>query len=143
VDLKISAIFPILLSFFTSTGIVGLAQKPELVVQTGHSVAVTSVAFSADNRILAAAGGSAIKLWEVATGRELRALNGHSGDVTSVAFNVDGKVLASGSNDKTIKLWDVATGRELRTLTGHSDEIVSVAFSVDGKILAAEGRKAQ
>ncbi|MGH9881062.1 MAG: caspase family protein, partial [Pyrinomonadaceae bacterium] len=78
-----------------------------------------------------------IKLWEVATGRELRTLTGHSGWVTSVAFTADGKTLASGSHDQTIKLWEVATGRELRTLTGHSDWISSVKVSADGKFLVS------
>ena len=61
-----------------------------------------------------------IKLWDVASGRELRTLRGHQ-TVISVAFSPDRRILASGSLDNTIKLWDVANGRELRTLRGHSD----------------------
>src|SRR5918999_38738 len=87
------------------------AQKAELVVQTGHSQGVTSVAFSADRKTLASGShDNKIKLLEVSTGRELRTLAGHSRSVNSVAFSADGKTLASGSEDKTIKLWEVATG---------------------------------
>jgi uncharacterized caspase-like protein len=78
-----------------------------------------------------------IKLWDVATGRELRTLSGHSRLVFSVAFSPDGKVIASGSQDNTIKLWEVATGRELRTLSGHSSSVNSIALSPDGKTLAS------
>jgi WD40 repeat protein len=78
-----------------------------------------------------------IKLWDVATGRELRTLNGHKDGVISVAFSPDGATVASGGMDNTVKLWDVATGRELGTLNGHSDMVWSVAFSPDGRTLAS------
>jgi len=116
----------------------GLAQQPELVVQAGHSYDINSVAFSADGQTLAnGTWDKTVKLWDVATGRELRTLSGHSSLVNSVAFSADGKTLASGSSDSTVKLWDVATGRELRTLSGHSESVYSVAFSADGKTLTS------
>ena len=74
-----------------------------------------------------------IKLWDVASGRELRTLSGHRNGVTSVAFSPDGKVLASGSDDNTIKLWDVASGRELRTLSGHTDAVTPSRSRRTGK----------
>jgi WD40 repeat protein/uncharacterized caspase-like protein len=114
------------------------AQKPELVVQTGHSSLVGSVAFSPDGKTLASSSHDhTIKLWDVSTGTELRSLMGHSDSVNSVAFSPDGNTLASGSSDNTISLWDVGTGAELRRLEGHSEPINSVAFSTDGKILAS------
>jgi hypothetical protein len=96
------------------------------------------VAFSPDGRLLASGSLDAtIKLWEVASGREVRTLSGHTGGVTSVAFSPDGRLLASGSLDATIKLWEVASGREVRTLSGHTGGVTSVAFSPDGRLLAS------
>src|SRR5438445_3760580 len=116
------------------------AQRPELIVQTGHSSSVEAIAFSPDGRLIASIGGdAALKLWEVSTGRELRTLKGHSAGLTSVAFSPDSKIVASASNDTKIKFWDVISGEELRTLSGHSDFVMSIAFSPDGKIFASAG----
>jgi hypothetical protein len=78
-----------------------------------------------------------IKLWEVATGRDLFTPIKLLNSVNSVAFSADGKTLASGGRDNSIPRWEVATGRVLRTLTGHSQSVTSVAFSADGKTLAS------
>jgi hypothetical protein len=112
------------------------ASKPQLVVETGHSSSVSSVAFSPDGKALAS-GGREIKLWDVATGIELRTLIGHADYINSVAFSPDGKSLAGASDDGIIKLWDVATGAEKHTLTGHTGRVSSVAFSPNGRTLAS------
>jgi WD40 repeat protein len=48
-----------------------------------------------------------VKLWDVASGRELKSLSGHQSYVTSVSFSLDGKMLATASFDKTVKLWNL------------------------------------
>jgi WD40 repeat protein/tRNA A-37 threonylcarbamoyl transferase component Bud32 len=103
----------------------------------GHSSDVNSVAFANDGITLASGSDdNTIKLWNVATKKEIRTLKGHSQWIWTVAFSPDGKTLATGSADRDIKLWNVSTGEEIRTLRGHKGGIASLAFSPDGNTLA-------
>jgi WD40 repeat protein len=111
----------------------------------GHTVAVQSVAFSPDGRLLASGAGQGwdyehpngeLKVWDIASGRELLDLRGHTGTIAAVAFTPDGR-LASGATDQTIKLWDLASGQEALTLHGHFDSVWSLAFHRDGRQLVS------
>jgi len=78
-----------------------------------------------------------IKLWDVATGREIHTiLDQRLPGTESVAFSPDGTKIVSGA-EKTLKLWDTATGREVRTFFGLSSDMMSVTFSSDGKQIAS------
>lgn len=49
----------------------------------------------------------AIRLWDVASGKNITTLWGHPTDIQSLAFSPDGTLLATGSFDCSILLWDL------------------------------------
>jgi len=100
----------------------------------------TSVSFSPDGRYIAAGSfDCTCKLWDAASGKEIKSFTGHHGWVISVSFSPDSKYLISGSGylsgymDNTCRLWDIASGKEIKSFTGLSSEDTSVAFSPDGE----------
>jgi WD40 repeat protein/uncharacterized caspase-like protein len=123
--------------------------KPELVLQTGYNnlIGATRFVFSPDGRLLATTTfrSSTIKLWETATGRELRNLSvGTQGGMImspAVAFSRDSRLVAAAGGD-AVKVWDVITGREIQTLTSSQSNIAAaiagfyfLAFTADGRIV--------
>ncbi len=123
--------------------------KPELVLQTGYNnlFGATRLVFSPDGRLLATTSfrSSTIKLWETATGRELRNLSSgtQSGMAMSsfVAFSPDSRLIAAAAGDNSVKIWDVTSGSELQTLAGSQGSLASslgvyfIAFVGNGQIV--------
>src|SRR6185503_17542567 len=80
------------------------------------------VVFSRDGRLLASGSSdNSIKIWDVASRRELRTLLGHTANIESVDFSPDARLLASASDDGATFLWDANTGEHLLTLISLDD----------------------
>jgi WD40 repeat protein/serine/threonine protein kinase len=113
----------------------------DLLTLRGHGNVVRAVAWNRDGTRLASAGhDGTVKVWEAATGQEIRTLRGHRQEVNAVAWSPDGTRLASASQDGTVKVWEAATGTATLTLRGHTQSVESVAWSPDGTRLASAGR---
>jgi WD40 repeat protein len=98
------------------------------------------VAFSPDGRfLLTGSWDSTARLWDAATGQQLRSFKVPPAWVTSAAFSPDGHFVVTGSNDGIARLWDAATGKNVHSFDAHigaSPNIpVHVAYSPDGHFL--------
>lgn len=109
-------------------------------------VAITALAFSPDNTVIAASGYHELTLWKTADGALDRRLNGLAERVYEVAFSPDGKWMATASGDPgqfgSVKLWlaePTGGGKPVRDLLESIDCVFAVAFSPDSKLLAAAG----
>jgi WD40 repeat protein len=99
------------------------------------------VAVSPDGTLVAGALDACageVKLWDVATGKEVAALAGGKRPPSALVFNADGKRLAAGG-DEGVHVWDVGTHKELTTLKAHSGSVTVLTFSPDGKKVGAAG----
>jgi hypothetical protein len=118
----------------------------EVKTFAGAAEATLAVAVSPDGRLVAATGGGVwkdgkwtsgtdhrVRLWEIASGKELSSWEGHKDQVWGLAFSPDGKRLLSSSKDKTIRLWDVAKGKLLQVFEGHTAPSSGAYFSPDGR----------
>jgi WD40 repeat protein len=98
-------------------------------IKNGHSDTVFGVCFSPDNTKLATgAADKFVKVFEVPSGKFLKAFEGHTHHVLDVGWKADGKVLASASADNSIKVWDYANGEQLRTIVGHGKQVTRLLF---------------
>jgi WD40 repeat protein/serine/threonine protein kinase len=117
---------------------------------TGHTSTVLSVAFSSDGQYLLTGSGdmegdrrdadNTVRLWDVATGEELRRFEGCSDTVWAVGFSSDDRLVfgASGhpvsdTGDNAVRIWDRVTGQQVRVFSGFEDKGSGATFSPDDK----------
>jgi WD40 repeat protein len=99
-------------------------------------------AVSPDGRLVAAPDWpGVIRLYDAATGAEVRRLDGHTVLADPIVFSADGTRLYSRGHDQTVRGWDVAAGKALWTAEfGNATSGDQLAVSPDGKRVAAAAR---
>jgi WD40 repeat protein len=124
-----------------------VAQRGIVRIADGDKIAVSwdaagdtifDLALSPDAKQVATAGGDKlIKVWDLATQKEIAKLAGHTSQVLGVAFNKDGKLLVSGGADQQLKVWDVQTKEKIVALGTYSTAITAVAWVSGGPTIFA------
>jgi WD40 repeat protein len=103
-------------------------------LQTGHYALVNVMQFSPDGKLLlTAVGDDTLKLWDVASGREVRTL---PCEAHSLAVSPDGRrIVCASYGDTFTTVRDAQTGQEVAKLEGSNRLARVVAFSPDGKMI--------
>jgi WD40 repeat protein len=105
----------------------------ELALRRRREEAVGAFALSPDGKVFAGSMRSGvIRLWETATGKELRDLGPTENSDRSITFSPDGKFLALVGT-RRLQVWDVQTTKPRWSVPLNA---FAVCFSPDGRFLA-------
>lgn len=104
--------------------------------------ALEHLAFSPDKHWLATGGGASsfqasssdrqVKMWDTASGLELRTLSGHTDRVLDLGLSANGKLMTSVSSDGSTRIWDAESGEELAALLSFADGADWLVVTPDG-----------
>ncbi|MEP3481201.1 MAG: caspase family protein [Fuerstiella sp.] len=125
-----------------------IERRPELVIEAGGFLgAVSAIAISPNNRLVAACGGKVVYIIDADTGRKIRVLRGQQlrtslGNTNCAIFSPDGRHLLVGVHDDgvhgSIRIYDVKDFSRIDSLLpGMNSPCVKLTFSSDGKWLAS------
>lgn len=104
-------------------------------------LAIRSVAFSPDGRLLATGGEfSSAHIWDAETGTAVAALAGHASGLSGVLF-LDDEALVSGSEDQSVRVWELNPGWKLERSIGAIDQPQLIAHRVTGLDFDSEGAR--
>ena len=125
--------------FFVPTG--GEPPVHEEKRVEAHKGALTTLAFSADGKLLASAGeDGAVHVWEFEKGaRRCKIKNAIKGRVACLAISPDGRMLLVGGAGRTIIGFDPATGKKLKEFQQLAEDTRCLAWRPNGEHFAAVG----
>ncbi|MYG00628.1 hypothetical protein F4212_16045 [Candidatus Poribacteria bacterium] len=103
-----------------------------------YNSAVTSAAFSPDNRTLVSSSyDNTLRFWDVDSGKEKNTVTGYGALFRDVSLSSDAQTLMSlcfGSN--TVRLWDTNTGQHINNFIADKKYFTDAVLSPDARGLA-------
>lgn len=113
----------------------GAAQGDDLGTLTSHAVAISAVAFSRDDSMVATGGHDGlVRLSEVASRQLITTMPAHTSGISTLSFSPDGEHLASASFDGSVRIW-TRVGRESAVLP-HPGPVFAARYSPNGRSVA-------
>ncbi len=111
------------------------SNQPPRVIVNDEAVPSSCGAFTLDGKYVFLGGVDGIgRLYDVATGAEVRRYFGHTSLFLGIDISPDGLHILTSSGDKTARIWELATGREVRRFT-FDEDIWGAAYSPDGSFI--------
>ncbi|KAI0549688.1 WD40 repeat-like protein [Xylaria curta] len=120
------------------------AVPPALDVELAHILQlrdkITCIQFSPDGKSLAIGHTFSVRIYVVATGRQLCTLNAIPPTTTDfvnvLCFSPDSRYLATGRNG-SIEIYDISTRTMSSILRGEQERVKSLGFTHDGRTIAS------
>ncbi|RKU07683.1 hypothetical protein C6501_17325 [Candidatus Poribacteria bacterium] len=105
----------------------------------GHKSAVTTVAFSPDNRTLVSASyDDTLRFWDINTGKEKTKIRGFGGFFWHVSRSADAQThVGMNPGRSTVYLWDSNTGQHEKNFIGDKRSVWDTVLSPNGKRLVS------
>ena len=106
----------------------------------GHTNQINVITISKDNQYLVSSSYEylrdsksydvTLKLWDLATGQEIRQFFGHTNQINVITISNDNQYIVSNSYDKTIRLWNIATGQEIKQFSDCDCVAISMIIAI-------------
>ncbi|MEZ6114721.1 MAG: WD40 repeat domain-containing protein, partial [Pirellulaceae bacterium] len=103
--------------------------KAVMSVPEAHTDAIFGVCFSPDSTRVASGGADKyVRMFDIATGEQLRTFEGHTNHVLGVNWRADGLRLASCGADNSLRIWNAENGDRVHIIENFGKQVSSVRF---------------
>ena len=106
-----------------------VAAQKEIMLQEGHSYALSSFSFQQNGALLSTCDIGGIGLvWDLRVGKCLRSLLGHGKKITKVKFDNNCYQLVTCSEDNSIRVWDLRHEKLPLFIPAHHNAVCDVVY---------------